>query len=347
MKSYAADESWVNWDRTFLNLGGRAFVGDGCICLDVKYLQLDKRRITDQSSNDVEHIFSLIPYYRFGLQEIRLANPGGRYVGGPDRVVLEREYVKLLRRLSFKNELQFGFCGEGRPVLLYDGDTIIGAIMPVQSIPIELVGKLCKDRFDPDPDKIEAEIAKGEGDLPEWAEKGCILARTILCEYYHRPNVKRWRALKAFEWYRDSAGKGLPNAQYMMGLYYCPDGIKGIVEPDEQKMLEWFLRAAKSGEPAAVSALAFAYERGEGCAIDLVKACALFDLMFARGNRFAPECRLRCMRQMTGDEVQEAYALSQMYLEQFPVKPIALECDLCGCPTEVCPPGIKKQTVSR
>jgi hypothetical protein len=326
----------VEWEVSF-QVDERVYVSDKNLLLDHDYVRIDPLPVKGETPTEkIREILCRTPHHRFGLEKIKLAYPGGDY-SGPDGLIIERRHIKFLRRTAFRNRLQFGFCGHAE-VLLYDGDMVVGAVQTLGKLPVALVEKLFKDHFDPDPDELEAEILRGEGDLPERAEKGCLWARMVLCEHYSRPHVKRWRALKALEWYRDAAEKGLPSAQQRMGIYYSPDGGRSIVKADGKKMVDWYLKAAKGGDSFSLTLLAFAFERGADGEVNLMKACALFDLMVFRGDKCAVKNRNRCMQQLTKKEIEMADKLSREYADQFPAKPTITARDLCKCQSDECPP---------
>lgn len=328
----------VKWEVSF-QVDERVYVSDKNLLLDQDYVHvapLPAKGVTPLEK--IREILCRIPSSRFGLEKIKLGFPGGNY-NGPDGLIIERRHIKLLRKIAFKKTLKFGFCGQDEMVLLYDGDMVVGAVQPLGQLPVELFKTLFEDYFDPDPDEIEAKILRGEGDLPERAEKGCIWARMALCEYYSRPNIKRWRALKTLEWYRDAAENGLSSAQKMMGIYYSPDGGRSVVEADGKQMVSWFSQAARGGDSFSIATLAFAFERGDDGEINLVKAYALFDLMVSRGDKYAIKNRNRCMQQLTKKEIEIADKLSSEYANQFPEKPTITARDLCKCHSDDCPPS--------
>jgi hypothetical protein len=326
----------VEWEVSF-QIGDRLYVSDTKLLLDQDYVRVDPLPAKGETPPEkIQELLCRTPLYRFGMEKIKLAFPGGNF-NGPDGLCIERRHIKLLRRTAFKNRLQFGFCGHDEPVLLYDGDLVVGIVYPLGRLPAELIEKICNNVFYPDPDEIEARILRGEGDFPERAENGCIRARLALCEEYSRPHTKRWRALKALEWYRDAAEKGLPSALHRMGIYYSPDGGGDVVEADAKQMIDWYFRAARKGDSSSIAALAFAFEKGLDGEVNLVKAYALFDLTVSRGNKYAITNRNRCMQQMTPEEIETADKLSREYAEQFPTKPLTTVRDLCKCHPDKCP----------
>jgi TPR repeat protein len=70
--------------------------------------------------------------------------------------------------------------------------------------------------------------------------------------YYHGRGVEQ-DDQQAVEWFRRAADKGLPRAQYNLGVTYR-DG-RGV-EQDYQQAVEWFRRAADQGHPPAKRGLA-------------------------------------------------------------------------------------------
>ena len=75
--------------------------------------------------------------------------------------------------------------------------------------------------------------------------------------------------LKAAEWYRKAAEKGLVQAQFRLGsLYYHGQGVP----KDLKQAAEWYTKAAEQGYPPAQAALGNMYLAGEGVPKDIAKA---------------------------------------------------------------------------
>jgi hypothetical protein len=78
-------------------------------------------------------------------------------------------------------------------------------------------------------------------------------------------------AMDALE--RDARGGDL-NAQFFFGTLYAPDlKLSTIVQPDMEKTVQWYGKAAGQGHQLALNNLALAYYRGSFTRVDYTKAC--------------------------------------------------------------------------
>ncbi|MDR2855311.1 MAG: sel1 repeat family protein [Methanomicrobiales archaeon] len=74
---------------------------------------------------------------------------------------------------------------------------------------------------------------------------------------------------KAVEWFTKAADQGHVDAQFYLGqCYRAGNGV----EPDFEKAVEWYTKAADQGHAPAQSILGVCYEMGNGVAKDLEKA---------------------------------------------------------------------------
>ena len=67
----------------------------------------------------------------FGLADLERTESG--HYAAPGDVHLNRKYVELLRGSRLKPTLRFRAKGPADPVLILDGETVVGVMMPVKS----------------------------------------------------------------------------------------------------------------------------------------------------------------------------------------------------------------------
>ncbi|MDX9994583.1 MAG: tetratricopeptide repeat-containing serine protease family protein [Rhodocyclaceae bacterium] len=97
------------------------------------------------------------------------------------------------------------------------------------------------------------------------------------------------------------------DAQAVLGAMYS---VGEGVPKDDAKAVEWYQRAASSGQASAQQNLGVAYLRGEGVATDNVLAYAWSNLAGGQGKEGAGKNRDIAARRMTPAEIAEAQRLS-------------------------------------
>ena len=89
---------------------------------------------------------------------------------------------------------------------------------------------------------------------------------------------------RAFEYFKFSADKEYPTAQFYIGLFY----YKGLyVKKDYTKAFEWFKKAADQKDISSISNLGLLYEMGYGVKQDYVKAAELYQEAADHGDAYA------------------------------------------------------------
>lgn len=109
---------------------GRRFVTDACLLLDMEYVIAGPIPIETAPAQKVEHLLGWNTTHEFDLAELRTTGPSGHY-WAPRRILLNRKYVEYLRRISVREHLYFRASVPYDPVLIFDGNNIIGALMPM------------------------------------------------------------------------------------------------------------------------------------------------------------------------------------------------------------------------
>jgi hypothetical protein len=109
---------------------GQRLVTDKCLLIDVDYIVLDQLPTGEITAEKVERILDRNTTHGFVLANLRTTPPDGNYLT-PTGIILNRKYVGYLRGLSMKKSLRFRASGPDDPVIILDGDRIIGALMPM------------------------------------------------------------------------------------------------------------------------------------------------------------------------------------------------------------------------
>jgi uncharacterized protein len=118
----------------------------------------------------------------------------------------------------------------------------------------------CADHETPEYKFVEMEKKAIAGDAVAFFNLGIMYEKGI-----DVPQDK----LKAAEWYRKAAEKGLIPAQFRLGsLYYHGQGVP----KDLKQAAEWYTKAAEKGYTPAQTALGNMYLTGEGVSKDSAKA---------------------------------------------------------------------------
>lgn len=89
---------------------------------------------------------------------------------------------------------------------------------------------------------------------------------------------------EAFKWYRVSAEKGYPEAQYQLGFLY--NNGEGTAK-DECEGFRWWLKAAEQGLPAAQYDVGIAYLNGHGVAKDRAEGIKWLNRAACKGHKAA------------------------------------------------------------
>jgi TPR repeat protein len=82
------------------------------------------------------------------------------------------------------------------------------------------------------------------------------------------------------------------------------------VEKDSAKALEWFIKAARSGQVAAQLNLGLIYQSGRGGEPDLVEAYKWFNLAASGGSDRAIQLKRELEQQLSSPQIQEAQSRS-------------------------------------
>ena len=107
--------------------------------------------------------------------------------------------------------------------------------------------------------------------LKPLAEKGNALAQYLLGVMYVEDSIKGIKQddIEAFKWYHKAAEQGVAKAQFDLGnMYYNGEGVK----QDYVEAAKWYRKAAEQGEVEAQLNLGFMYDSGNGVQQDHAEA---------------------------------------------------------------------------
>jgi TPR repeat protein len=79
---------------------------------------------------------------------------------------------------------------------------------------------------------------------------------------------------------------------------------------DIAEAMRWYTKAAKQGDPDAQNALGYIYAKGQGTALDYVKAYIWWTLSEAQGNQQAARGIDTISQEMSEQQIKEAQRLT-------------------------------------
>ncbi len=142
-------------------------------------------------------------------------------------------------------------------------------------------------------DKIRREELKNQLPLEEVtarAENGDIAAQVELGERYLNAKGVKKNNQKAYEWYREAADAGNPEAQYWVG--YIFEWL--VIDMDEDERLrwamEWYRESAEAGYSHAQFTLGYCYQTGKGVKKDLKAAAFWYEKASLNQHHGAMAC---------------------------------------------------------
>jgi TPR repeat protein len=118
---------------------------------------------------------------------------------------------------------------------------------------------------------------------------------------------------RAAEWYRRAADRGLPAAQFNVGLAYA----YGFgVEKDEAEAVRWFERAADAGHEMAQKHLGLAYLMGKGIEKDEARALMWLELAAESGDEESRKLLVDLRQAVDQPKQGEAQQLAKAWRER-------------------------------
>ena len=127
-----ADPDVVQW-RAHCDLDdGRRFLTDGSLLLESRYVPgaaVPEKSVPPQAA---QRLLQSDTDHEFGLADLEKKAPDGHYLAAGS-VQLNRKYIDLLRGSPLKATLRFRSKGLNDPVLILDGQKIVGVVMPMKA----------------------------------------------------------------------------------------------------------------------------------------------------------------------------------------------------------------------
>jgi len=126
------DPDVVQW-RAHCDLeDGRRLITDGSLLLESKYLPKVPVPEKTVPAQGVQRLLQSETDKEFGLDDLQKKSGDGHYVA-PSGMQLNRKYINLLRESPVKATLQFRAKGANDPVLILDGQKVVGVMMPMKT----------------------------------------------------------------------------------------------------------------------------------------------------------------------------------------------------------------------
>jgi len=121
----------ISWQYRANFPDGRKFITDKNLILDMAYLSLDKEPQQIISHQQIERLFTWETTIDFGLNDLTLTASSGNF-WAPNNILLSKKYLQILQTLTPNESIRFYGSQPHSPVLIFDGDQIIGALMPMK-----------------------------------------------------------------------------------------------------------------------------------------------------------------------------------------------------------------------
>lgn len=126
--AWGAGGDEIIWNAQSKLADGRQLLTDGSLILDSRYISdapLPKKAIPSQN---VQRLLQSDTDHEFDLDDLE-KGAGGHYVA-PRSVKLNNKYIDFLRRA--KASIRFRAKGPMDPILILDGEDVVGVVMPVK-----------------------------------------------------------------------------------------------------------------------------------------------------------------------------------------------------------------------
>lgn len=110
---------------------GRRFLTDGSLLLDSRYVPDQPIPEKSVPSQTVQRLLESNTDHEFGFADLS-RREAGDYMA-PGSIQLNRKYIDYLQKTRLKASLRFRARGPNDPVLVLDGDKVVGVVMPMKS----------------------------------------------------------------------------------------------------------------------------------------------------------------------------------------------------------------------
>src|SRR4051812_36347740 len=125
-----SDPDVVKWWAHCDTADGRRFLTDGGLFLESRYLPnvpVPEKTLPPQAP---ERLLQSTTDHEFALADL---DRKGRQYEAPGSIRLNHKYIDLLRESPVKANWRFRAKGPNDPVLIVDGDKVVGVMMPMKS----------------------------------------------------------------------------------------------------------------------------------------------------------------------------------------------------------------------
>jgi hypothetical protein len=110
---------------------GRRLLTDGGLLLDAKLIPDAPVPEKSLPPKNAQKLLDSKTDHEFALKEVEPTAEGGHYLA-PGEIQLNRKYIELLRRTKQKDRIRLAAKGAEDPVLIKDGDKVVGVMMPMK-----------------------------------------------------------------------------------------------------------------------------------------------------------------------------------------------------------------------
>ena len=126
------DPDVVQW-RAHCNLDdGRRFITDGSLLLESRYAPDVPLPEQSLPAPGAQRLLQSETDHQFRLADLDRKAADGHYLA-PGGIQLNRKYIDFLRGSPLKGTLRFAAKGPNDPVLILDGQKVVGVMMPMKS----------------------------------------------------------------------------------------------------------------------------------------------------------------------------------------------------------------------
>lgn len=143
------------------------------------------------------------------------------------------------------------------------------------------------------------------------ADEGDVVAAYYLGMIYHFGLGTAQNQDQAIWWYKTAAAKGLVNAQYNLGLLFCPGSFCSQERAAEAAF--WFKKAASQGYVEAQYRLGLLYSLGHGVPKDEVEAGTWFTLAANQGHPEAGHVQETLAVRLKPEQLREVQERAQQW----------------------------------
>ena len=110
---------------------GRRFISDGALLFDSRYLPSVPLPKVSIHPPNIQRFLDSVNDHGFDLSDLDREPPDGHYIG-PGPIKLNGKYIELLKTSPLEPSWRFMAKASTDPVLILDGDKVVGVVMPMK-----------------------------------------------------------------------------------------------------------------------------------------------------------------------------------------------------------------------